>query len=77
MSTTYAWEFVFQDAVHEADPTIAEIKLRQAEVAIFNRIRHFSARPGSTEEQALFDALVTIRLVRSVRRNVPWLTDAA
>ena len=62
------WEVVFQDAVREADPMLAEAKIRKAEVAIFNRIYHFSARPGCAEEQALFDALVTIRLLRSLRQ---------
>ena len=68
MLTTCGWEIVFQDAVHEADPTMAEAKIRRAETAIFSRIQHFSASGGSTEEQALFDALGTIRLLRSMRR---------
>ena len=62
-----AWEIPFQDAVQEADATMAEVKIRHAETAIFNRIHHFSASPGSTEEQALFDALGTIRSLRRVR----------
>jgi hypothetical protein len=68
MLTTRAWEVMLQDAVHEADPMMAEVKIRRAEAAIFNRIHHFSASPNSTEEQALFDALVMIRLFRTVRR---------
>jgi len=68
MSTTYAWEVVFHDAVREADTLTEEAKPRRAEMAIFNRIQHFSARPDSVEEQALFDALVTIRLLRTLRR---------
>jgi len=68
MDTVAAWESVFQDAVHESDPMIAEVKIRIAEAAIFDRIHDFGSSPGSLEEQALFDALGTIRVLRSVRR---------
>jgi hypothetical protein len=63
-----AWESALQDAVHEPDPTMAEAKIRMAEEAIFDRIHDCSISPGSLEEQALFDALGTIKIVRSVRR---------
>lgn len=63
-----AWEAVFQDAVHEPDPIAAPAKIRAAEVAIFDRIHDFASIPGSLEEQALFDALGTIKVLRSVRR---------
>ena len=65
---TRAWEIVFQDAVHEADPTMAEVKIRRAEAAILRCIQYTSASPGPAEEQALFNALRTIRLLRSARR---------
>jgi len=68
MDTVAAWESVFQDAVHESDPMIAEVKIRIAEAAIFDRIHDFGTGLGSLEEQALFDALGTIRVLRSVRR---------
>ena len=68
MDTLAAWESVFQDAVHESDPIAAPAKIRAAEAAIFDRIHDFAASPGSLEEQALFDALGTIKLLRSVRR---------
>jgi hypothetical protein len=68
MLTTCAWEFEFQDAVHEADPTMAKVKIRRAETAILNRIRYTPASPGPAELQALFNALRTIRLLRSARR---------
>ena len=68
MDTYVEWESVFQDAVHESDPMIAETKIRTAEAAIFDRIHDFSTNPGSLEEQALFDALGTIKVLRSVRR---------
>jgi len=63
-----AWESALQDAVHEPDPTMAEAKIRMAEEAIFDRIHDCSISPGSSEEQALFDALGTIKILRSVRR---------
>ena len=62
------WESVLQEAIHEPDPMIEEVKIRMAEEAIFNRIHDHSTSPGSWEEQALFDALGTIRALRSVRR---------
>jgi hypothetical protein len=68
MDCTTEWETVLQDAVHESDPMMAEVKIRMAEMAIFNRIHDFSTNPGSLEEQALFDALGTIRVLRHVRR---------
>jgi len=68
MTTLAAWESVFQDVVHESDPMAAPAKIRAAEVAIFDRIDDFAQSPGSLEEQALFDALGTIKVLRSVRR---------
>jgi hypothetical protein len=62
-----AWESVLQDAVHEPDPIIAEVKIRMAEEAILDRIHDHSTSPGSLEEQALFDALGTIRVLRTRR----------
>jgi hypothetical protein len=63
------WEAAFQEAVHEPDPMMAEAKIRRAEAAIFHRIHHFSANPGSAEVQALFDALGTIRSLRLARQS--------
>jgi hypothetical protein len=63
-----AWESALEDAVHEPDPTMAEAKVRKAEEAILDRIHDCSTSPGSLEEQTLFDALGTIKILRSVRR---------
>lgn len=68
MDTHSEWESVFQDAVHESDPMMAKVKIRVAETVIFDRIHEFATSPGSLEEQALFDALGTIKVLRSVRR---------
>jgi hypothetical protein len=62
-----AWESVLQEAVHEPDPIIAEVKIRMAEEAILDRIHDHSTSPGSLEEQVLFDALATIRVLRARR----------
>jgi len=57
-----------QDAIHENDPQMVKVKIKMAEAAIFNRIDDFSATADSLEEQALFDALGAIRILRSSRR---------
>lgn len=62
------WLAAVQDAIHETDPQMAEAKIRIAEAAIFNRIHDFGAGPDSLEEQAMFDALGAIRILRSSRR---------
>src|SRR5215831_2165562 len=62
------WFSAVQDAIHETDPQMVEVKIRIAEAAIFNRIHDFSASSGSLEEQAMFDALGSIRILRSSGR---------
>lgn len=62
------WQEELQDAVHETDPHLAEIKIRNAEIALFRRIHTFSPTSDFSEEQALFDALHTIRLLRRACR---------
>lgn len=62
------WQEALHEAVHETDPHLAEIKIRNAEIALFRRIHAFSPSPDFPEEQALFDALTTIRSLRSARR---------
>jgi hypothetical protein len=54
---TMGWQDALQDAIHESDPQIMDEKIRAAETAIFARMRDFSSRPDSLEEQALLDAL--------------------
>ena len=50
------WLSAVQDAIHETDPQMAEVKIRIAESAIFNRIHDFSTSPDALEEQAMLDA---------------------
>src|SRR5215467_12644823 len=67
------WLVSVQDAIHETDPRMVEVKIRIAEAAIFNRIHDFSAGSDSLEEQAMFDALGSIRILRSSRRLTRWV----
>ena len=62
------WQDALQAAIHESDPQIIDEKIRVAETAIFARIQDYSCRPDSLEEQALFDALGAVRILRSARR---------
>jgi hypothetical protein len=62
------WHEKLQEAIHESDPILAEVKIVRAERAILERIYDFEPGPSADEEQALFVALGTIRALRSVRR---------
>ena len=62
------WQDALQEAIHESDPQIMNTKILAAETAIFTRIQDSSSRPDALEEQALFDALGAIRILRSARR---------
>ena len=62
------WLEALQDAIHETDPHMAEVKIRLAETRIFNRVHDLENSPDALERQALLDALGSIRLLRSTRR---------
>ena len=62
------WLAAVQEAIHETDPQMVEVKIRIAETAIFNRIQDFSTSPDAHEERAMLDALGAIRILRSSRR---------
>ena len=61
------WQDALQQAIHESDPQIKDDKIRVAAAAIFARI---DGLPGldPLEEQALYDALGSVRILRSSRR---------
>lgn len=63
------WLTAVQDAIGETDPQTVEMKIQIAELAIFNRIHQFTSGPDSLEEQALYDALAAIRILRSAGRR--------
>ena len=65
---TMDWQDALQEAIHERNPLIMDEKIRAAEMAIFSRMQNFSSRPDSLEEQALLDALGSIRDLRGARR---------
>ena len=61
------WQNALQEAIHESDPQIKDEKIRAAVTAIFSRIGGCPG-PDPLEEQALYDALGAIRILRSSRR---------
>jgi len=63
-----AWQALLQDAVHETEPDKAEAKTHAAEAAILNRLGDTWPCPGFAEEQELFQALDTIRLLKGTQR---------
>jgi hypothetical protein len=62
------WHELLQEAIHEADPAKAGLKIERAERAILLRLRDSSPGLSAAEEQALFEALGTVRALRSARR---------
>lgn len=62
------WHELLQEAIHEADPALVELKIARAERAILLRLQDCSNGLGVSEEQALFEALGTVRALRSARR---------
>ena len=63
-----SWEGALRAAVEETDPSKAAIKVRAAEDAIVRRFLAIAPGLGSAEEHALFEALHTVRLLKSVPR---------
>lgn len=59
--TAHLWQLALKNAIAEADPRLAQSKIETAEVAIFHRIHSFAIGRNAREDQALFDALITIR----------------
>ena len=57
-----SWQHAVQAAISENHPDRIEGKIRQAEIAIFERIDRFSSAHDG-EEKALFEALRKIRAV--------------
>jgi 3-deoxy-D-manno-octulosonic-acid transferase len=55
-----SWQHAVQVAIDESDQNQLELKIQQAEVAIFQRIDTFSSAHDG-EEEALFEALRKIR----------------
>ena len=65
-ATSFPWQQALQDALKEPDPQLARVKIADAEMAIFNRMQGFKSQRNSSEEQALFDGLETIRALKGL-----------
>jgi hypothetical protein len=63
--TDYQWQRAFQEAISESDPIQIETKAQLAEVAIFERIDIFSREDHGEEEEALFEALSIVRVLKT------------
>lgn len=68
---SYPWHRAVQDAVDESDAMQIETKIQLAEVAIFERIDLFLREDYGEEEEALFEALVTVRVLKIRRAGRP------
>jgi hypothetical protein len=60
----YQWHRPVQDLIDEKDANQIGMKIQLAEFAIFQRIDLFSRRDEGQEEEALFEALVTVRVLK-------------
>lgn len=60
----YQWHRAVQSAFDEKESDQIEMKIQLAEFAIFQRIDLFSRRDEGQEEEALFEALVTVRVLK-------------
>ena len=62
--TDYQWYRAVQDALAENDPIQIKTRLELAEFAIYDRIDTFSRVDHGEEEEALFDALAIVRVLK-------------
>ena len=72
----YQWHRAVQDGIDEKDSDQIGMRIRLAEFAIFQRIDLFSRRDEGQEEEGLFEALATVRVLKIrniVRRLLEWL----
>jgi len=60
----YQWHRAVQNAFDEKGSDQIAMKIQLAEFAIFQRIHLFSRRDEGQEEEALFEALVTVRILK-------------
>jgi hypothetical protein len=62
--TDYQWYAAVRDALAETDPIQIKTRLQLAEFAIFDRIDRFSRADHGQEEEALFNALAIVRVLK-------------
>jgi hypothetical protein len=68
----YQWRRAVQDAIDEIDSDQFGMTIQLAEFAIFQRIDLFSRRDEGQEEEGLFDALATVRVLKIRRAGRPF-----
>lgn len=75
-----AWQSVYEASLSELDPKKLLERVHSAEAAIFNRLQQLAQGPESAdqkaEQQAIADALATLRLLKRDKLNFPdWKTE--
>jgi hypothetical protein len=77
--TAYLWQLALKNATTEANPRLVRTKIDTAEIALFHRIHAFAPSSNALEEQAMFDAVSTIRSLkaRAVAASAPRLRKTA
>jgi|SRR5215475_6111446 len=70
-----SWQDALHAALIETNPNEVRTRIRTAEAAIFQRIQTFTPRNDSVEEQALFNALGTLRVLST--QSVLWESNYA
>jgi len=61
------WQQALKEAIAETGRHSVGSTIQSAEFAIFNRIHGYVSGPNALEDQALFDALYTIRDLKAQR----------
>ncbi len=74
------WQSVYEASLSESDPKKLLERVHSAEAAIFNRLQQLAQSPESadqkTEQQAIADALTTLRLLKRDKLNFPdWKAE--
>lgn len=75
-----AWQTLYEASLSESDPKKLLERVHSAEAAIFNRLQVLAQSPESAdqkaEQQAIADALATLRLLKRDKLNFPdWKTE--
>lgn len=75
-----AWQSAYEASLSELDPKKLLKRVHSAEAAIFNRLQELAQSPESAnhkaEQQAIADALATLRLLKRNKLNFPdWKTE--
>ena len=70
-----AWQIEYEASVSESDPMKLIERVHSAEAAIFTRLQQLAQSPESAdhhaEQQAIADALTTLRILKRDKLNFP------